>query len=89
MDFAPSPRAADLTARVRAFMATEIEPVEPAYHRDLAARRARGEDAWQPLPVIAELQAKARSAGPVEPLPARRSTAASTPRGSAPTAARG
>ena len=28
MDFAPSPRAADLTARVAEFMATEITPVE-------------------------------------------------------------
>ncbi len=30
MDFSPSPRAADLTERVRAFIDTEIEPVEPA-----------------------------------------------------------
>ena len=36
MDFAPSPRAADLTARVADFMATEITPVEGDYHRDLA-----------------------------------------------------
>ena len=36
MDFAPSPRAADLTERVRSFIAEEIEPVEPGYHADLA-----------------------------------------------------
>ena len=36
MDFAPSPRAADLTERVRSFIAEEIEPVEPGYHSELA-----------------------------------------------------
>src|SRR3954463_1724735 len=63
MDFSPSPRAADLTERVRSFMAEEIEPVEPAYHRELAAVRQSGGDVWTPLPVIAELQAKARAQG--------------------------
>ena len=63
MDFAPSARAADLAARVRAFVDTEIEPVEPGILRDVAARRARGEDAWPPPAVVAELQAKARSQG--------------------------
>ena len=63
MDFAPSPRAADLAARVRAFVDSEIEPVEPAVLRDVAARRARGEDAWPPPAVVADLQAKARSQG--------------------------
>src|SRR6478672_2489145 len=64
MDFSPSPRAADLTERVRTFLQTEIEPVEADYHHELAALRAQGGDAvWQPLPLIAELQAKARSQG--------------------------
>ena len=62
MDFAPSARAADLIERVRAFIETEIDPVEEAYHRDLAARRVDG-DPWQPLPVIGELRAKARAQG--------------------------
>ena len=62
MDFSPSPRAADLTERVRSFIASEIDPVEPQYHLDLAARRADG-DQWTPLPLIAELQAKARAQG--------------------------
>jgi len=62
MDFAPSPRAADLTARVADFMATEITPVEPAYHRDLAEARRTG-DPWTPLPVLAELKARARERG--------------------------
>ena len=43
MDFSPSPRAADLTERVRAFMAAEIDPVEAQYHRDLAALRESGD----------------------------------------------
>jgi len=62
MDFAPSARAADLTARVAAFMAEEIAPVEPGYHRDLAELRRTG-DPWQPLPVLEELKAKARAQG--------------------------
>src|SRR6478609_403551 len=66
MDFSPSPRAADLTERVRDFMTAEIEPVEGQYHRDLAALRDGGgdpADRWKPLPVIAELQGKARARG--------------------------
>src|SRR4051795_2214868 len=62
MDFAPSARAADLTARVADFMATEITPVEADYHRDLAEARRTG-DPWTPLPVLAELKAKARAQG--------------------------
>jgi acyl-CoA dehydrogenase len=62
MDFAPSPRAADLTARVIEFMAKEITPVEADYHRDLAEARRAG-DPWTPLPVIGELQARARARG--------------------------
>ena len=62
MDFSPTPRAADLTARVAAFIAEEIEPVEAAYHRDLAELRRTG-DPWQPLPVLEELKAKAREQG--------------------------
>src|SRR6476619_7312408 len=62
MDFAPSARAADLTARVAAFMAEEVTPVEPAYHRDLPERRRTG-DPWTPLPVLRELQEKARARG--------------------------
>ncbi len=62
MDFSPSPRAAELAERVRGFMATEIEPVEPQYHRDLAAARSAGTQ-WTPLPIIEELKAKARAQG--------------------------
>jgi acyl-CoA dehydrogenase len=62
MDFAPSPRAADLTARVTEFMAAEITPLEADYHRDLAAARRTG-DPWTPLPVLADLQARARAQG--------------------------
>ncbi|WP_040790572.1 acyl-CoA dehydrogenase family protein [Nocardia paucivorans] len=63
MDFSLSPRAADLRDRVRAFVETEIEPVEHEYHRAIDRVRASGGDPWQPLPVIAELQRKAREQG--------------------------
>jgi acyl-CoA dehydrogenase len=63
MDFSPSPRAADLTEKARAFVAAEIEPVEPEYHRELAALRNGAGDVWKPLPLIAELQARARAQG--------------------------
>jgi acyl-CoA dehydrogenase len=62
VDFAPSARAADLTERVRAFLAEEVEPAEHDYHRDLAEARRTG-DPWQPLPLIEELKAKARERG--------------------------
>ena len=62
MDFSPSPRAADLTARVATFMAEEVEPVEAEYHRDLEEQRHTG-DPWQPLPLLDELKAKARAQG--------------------------
>ena len=62
MDFSPSPRAADLTARVKDFIDTEITPVESDYHRDLAQARRTG-DPWQPLPLIEELKTKARERG--------------------------
>ncbi len=62
VDFAPSARAADLTERVRAFLAEEVEPAEPGYHRDLAEARRTG-DPWKPLPLIEELKAKARERG--------------------------
>jgi acyl-CoA dehydrogenase len=63
MDFAPSPRAADLARRVRDFVDTEVEPVEPSLIGAVAERRARGEDAWPPPAAVDELKAKARSLG--------------------------
>ncbi len=62
MDFALSPRAADLRERVAAFMADHVEPVEEAYHRDLAQARLDGTQ-WTPLPVIEELKTRAREQG--------------------------
>jgi len=64
MDFAPSPRAAELTALVKDFIEAEIEPVEAAYHQEIKRRRDAGQgEQWQELPVMAELQAKARERG--------------------------
>ena len=59
MGFEPSSRAQDLIGRVEEFVRTEIEPVEAGVH---AAIRA-AEDPWQPLPVMKDLQAKARKQG--------------------------
>ena len=65
----PRPGPPTSPSRCRAFMAEEVEPVEPQYHRDLAAARENGTQ-WTPLPVIEDLKAKARDPGAVEPLPA-------------------
>ena len=63
MDFSLSPRAADLRARVHAFVSDEIEPIEAEAHRRITRLRESGGDNWTPDPVIAELQAKARAQG--------------------------
>jgi acyl-CoA dehydrogenase len=63
MDFEPSARAADLAARVRTFIDTEIAPVEDAYHRRIAEIRDSGGDPWQPLPLVDGLRAEARLRG--------------------------
>jgi len=63
MDFSLSPRAADLQARVRAFMDSEIEPLEADVHQRITHARESGGDNWTPDPRIKELQAKAREQG--------------------------
>ncbi len=63
MDFSLSPRAADLQARVRAFMDTEVEPLEAEMHQRIRQARESGGDHWTPDPRIEELQAKARAEG--------------------------
>lgn len=63
MEFALSPRAADLRDRVRAFIEAEIEPVEAEVHAHTTRLRESGGDHWTPHPVIKELQAKARAQG--------------------------
>jgi acyl-CoA dehydrogenase len=59
VDFSHSAAAADYLRRVSDFVRTEIEPVEPEYHRALHA----AEDPWTVLPVVRQLKDKARSAG--------------------------
>jgi acyl-CoA dehydrogenase len=59
VDFAHSAKAADYIERVGDFIRTEIEPVEPEFHRTLHAQP----NPYVVLPVIEELKAKARSLG--------------------------
>lgn len=65
MDFSPSPRAAELTEAVRAFVRDEIAPVEDELHRrSTEARRAgTGADLWQVPAEVRALQEKARAQG--------------------------
>jgi acyl-CoA dehydrogenase len=59
VDFAHSARAADYIQRVGDFIRTEIEPIEPEYHRTLHAQA----NPYVVLPIIEELKAKAREQG--------------------------
>src|SRR5690349_21249573 len=61
MDFSPSPRAAELVDLVGRFVRDEVEPVQAAYHRDVAAARDSG--TWAESPILGELRAKARAQG--------------------------
>ena len=64
MDFAPSERAHELAGLVKAFIEAEIEPIEAEYHAEVKRRRDAGQgENWVELPVIKELQAKARAQG--------------------------
>lgn len=62
MLLSPSPRGAELAARVRDFIDTEIRPIERDYHATLAVARQDGTQ-WAPLPLMLDLQSKARSVG--------------------------
>jgi acyl-CoA dehydrogenase len=61
MDFSPSPRAAELADLVGRFVREEVEPVQAAYHRDVARAAASG--TWEESPIMADLRAKARAQG--------------------------
>ncbi len=61
MDFAPSPRAAELIDLVGTFIREEIEPVEAEYHRQV--REFADQGGWAESPILGELRAKARAQG--------------------------
>jgi acyl-CoA dehydrogenase len=61
MDFSPSPRAAELADLVGRFVREEVEPVQAAYHRDVAEARLSG--TWAESPILGELREKARAKG--------------------------
>ena len=62
MDFGYSPRTQELQAKLNAFMAQEVYPVEARWWAEIEANTAAGKR-WTPLPVIEELKPKARAAG--------------------------
>jgi acyl-CoA dehydrogenase len=59
MEFAPSPRAADLIERLQAFMVEEVYPAEPIFAEEM---RVSGDPHFHPH-VMEELKAKARERG--------------------------
>jgi acyl-CoA dehydrogenase len=59
MDFAPSPRAAEYTIRMRAFLDEVVLPAESIHEEQLAATPG----VWSPRPIVRELQAEARRRG--------------------------
>jgi acyl-CoA dehydrogenase len=58
MNFDYSPKVKELESRLRDFMDAQVFPNEARYHAEVASG-----DRWQPLELIEELKAKARSAG--------------------------
>jgi acyl-CoA dehydrogenase len=62
VDFALSQKSEDYLKNVRAFMADQVLPAEPVYQRQRQELAAQGQPNGSP-PVIAELQAEARSRG--------------------------
>src|SRR5262245_4741191 len=54
-----SPRSEELAARITAFMDEHVYPAEPVFERQLGSAI----DRWEPLPIMADLKAKAKAAG--------------------------
>lgn len=64
MDFTQSQRARETAERVRAFIESDIAPVEDRVLREIRARNHGGEwKRWKTHPVVEALKAKARAAG--------------------------
>jgi acyl-CoA dehydrogenase len=63
MDFALSPRAAELQSRVRRFIADHIAPVEARLYADRAAQRNPDWRSWKVPPEVDALKEQARAAG--------------------------
>lgn len=64
MDFQPSARSQDYTARVRRFIEDHIDPIEKEYERELASANRGGDwKSWQISPIVEALKARARAEG--------------------------
>jgi acyl-CoA dehydrogenase len=59
MEFEPSDKVRQLSARLKGFMAAEVYPAEKVFEAELAAQPTR----WQIPPIMEALKAKARAAG--------------------------
>lgn len=59
MDFTPDPLTEELAAQLESFLDSHVYPAEPVLAEQLAARP----DSWDPPPIIAELQQRARQLG--------------------------
>ncbi|GAB3492095.1 acyl-CoA dehydrogenase family protein [Amycolatopsis cihanbeyliensis] len=59
MDFAFDAKTEELRSRLLAFMEEHVHPAEPVFAEQLAER----EDPWSSVPIVARLQAEARSRG--------------------------
>ena len=75
MNFSMSEKQSYWRDRVIAFMNEHVYPAEATYD---AQMEAFGANRWQVVPVLEELKAKAKKAGPVEPVPAARLAARRT-----------
>jgi acyl-CoA dehydrogenase len=62
MDFSPSPKVVDFSARLQAFFDQHIFPNEQRFHDEVAANTAAGRR-WTPTQVIEELKLKAKAEG--------------------------
>jgi acyl-CoA dehydrogenase len=62
MDFTESARVAELQARLRSFMESQLYPAEPRFAAEVEANRRRG-NPWVPSTVIEELKREAKAQG--------------------------
>ena len=68
----PSAKAVEIGERVKAFLEEHI--IRPS--TSITSQLDEGDDRWHAPPIMEELKAKAKKAGPVEPVPAEEALSA-------------